>query len=233
MGFTSSSSTSKDIKNDHHSFDHVTVTGYTGTAFTLEGRNAKNLGFDRCNCLGMIRRTRVGQYAIDTSTYADHGAAFVWNKGSAIGHEQADFKIGDRNDTIKIDGVSSEKSARMLQMLDHSGTDASAACPVLLENHRFGAGVARLVAGDREVIQCQAVGPLSVVACKIGSGIKRLQLRIRYEPHPPPGAFNFIGNAIANDGDGRVFTASPPTMPYEYGNLGYRDGKWQALGPGL
>jgi hypothetical protein len=221
----------KDVKNDNHSFEHVTVNGYTGAAFTLEGRNAKNLGFDRCHCLGLVRRARVGQYAVDTSTRPGQGGAFVWHKGAAIGNAQADFRIGDRNDTIKIDGVTSEKSARMLQMLDHGGIDADAACPVLLENYRFGAGVANLLAGDREVIQCEAVGPLSVIACKLGSGKRRLQLRVRYEPHPPPGAFNFVGNAIANDGDGRVFTASPPTTPYEHSNVGYRGGKWDALGP--
>jgi hypothetical protein len=223
----------KDVKNDHHSFEHVTVTGYTDTAFKLEGRNAKNLGFDRCNCLGMFRRTRVGKYAIDTSTHVDHGAAFVWNKGSVIGNECADFRIGDRNDTIKIDGVSSEKSARMLQIIDQGGANAGEACPVLVENYRFGAGVARLLPDDREVIQCQAAGPLSVVGCKIGSGRKGLQLRLRYEPNPGPGAFNLLGNAIADDGDGPVFTASPPTMPYEYANLGYRNGQWQALGSGV
>jgi hypothetical protein len=223
----------KDIKNDHHSFEHVTVTGYSDTAFRLEGRNAKNIGFDRCNCLGMVRRNRVGQYGVDTSTYVDHGAAFVWNKGSVIGNEHADFKIGDRNDTIKIDGVSSEKSARALQILDHEGADAAEPCPVLLENYRFGAGAPDLLPTDREVIQCEAIGPLSVVACKFGSGRKGLQLRIRYAPNPPPGAFDFTGNAIANDGDGRVFTASIPTAPYQCTNLGFRDGQWQPLGPGL
>jgi len=219
----------KDIKNDHHSFDHVTVTGYTGTAFTLEGRNAKNLGFDRCHCLGLFRTRRIGQYAVDTSTHPNQGGAFVWNKGTAIGHDQADFKIGDRNDTIKIDGVSSEKSARILQMPDY-GPGADTACPVLLENYRFGTGDRdNPPAADGEVIQCEAAGPFSIIACKIGSGINRQQLRIRYAPCPEPGAFNFIGNAIANDGDGHIFTASEPTMPYKEGNLGYRQGAWRPL----
>lgn len=221
-----------DIKNDHHSFDHVTVSGYTGAAFVLEGRNAKNLGFHRCHCSGLFRKERIGQYAIDTSTRPNQGAVFYWSNGSALGHEQADFKIGDRNDTIKIDGVTSEKSSRMLQIPD-DGAGADVACPVVLKNYRFGTGDPdNPPAADGEVIQCEAAGPLSIMACKIGSGIRRQQLRIRYAPPAAPGAFNFIGNAIGNDGDGRVFTASSPTMPYEHSNLGYRDGKWQVLGSG-
>jgi hypothetical protein len=217
-----------DVKNDHHSFDRVTVSGYTGAAFTLEGRNAKNLGFDRCNCNGWFDETQTGQYAIDTATHLNQGGAFHWSKGSAIGHKQADFKIGDRNDTIKIDGLYSEKSARMLQMLDYD-KGAGAACPVLLENYRFADNTPELVASGGEVIECEAAGPLNMIACKIGSGGPGQQLRIRYEPPTLPGAFNFVGNAIANDGDGQIFTASPPTMPYKPVNLGYRDGAWRPL----
>jgi hypothetical protein len=221
----------KDVKNDHHSFDHVIVTGYHGTAFILEGRNAKDLGLDRCQCLGLIERRQTGQYAVDTSTYPNQGGAFVWNKGSAIGHKQADFKIGDRNDTIRIDGVSSEKSARILHMPNY-GPAADLACPVLLANYRFGTGDPNNPpARDGEVIRCEAEGPLSIVACRIGSAINRQQLRIYYAPDPPPGAFDFIGNAITNDGDGNIFSASPPTMDYRPVNLGYRERKWQPLGP--
>jgi hypothetical protein len=221
----------KDVKNDHHSFDHVIVTGYRGTAFILEGRNAKDLGFDRCQCLGLFKRRRIGQYAVDTSSHPNQGGAFVWNKGSAIGHELADFKIGDRNDTIKIDGVSSEKSARILQMPDY-GPGAELACPVMLANYRFGTGDPNNPpATDGEVIRCEAAGPLSIVACRIGSAINRQQLRIYYSPDPPPGAFDFTGNAITNDGDGNIFPASPPSMDYRPVNLGYRDRKWQPLGP--
>jgi hypothetical protein len=68
-----------------------------------------------------------------------------------------------------------------------------------------------------------------MIACKMGSNIERQQLRIRFAPRPKPGAFNFIGNAIGNDGDGRIFTASEPTMPYKKGNLGYRRGAWRRL----
>jgi hypothetical protein len=220
-----------DEKNDHHTFEGVTVTGYRHAAFVLEGRNAKNLGFDRCHCVGPTTDGDRGGYAIDTSTKPNHGGSFFWNKGSVIGHAEADFRIGDRNDTIKIDGVYSEKSACMLQMPDY-GTGAGAACPVLLENYQF-AAYPEYAAPDGEVIQCEAAGPLSMIACKMGANIKGQQFRIRYAPRPAPGAFVFIGNAIANDGDGHVFTASPPTMPYETANLGYRNGKWQPLGLGL
>jgi hypothetical protein len=77
-----------------------------------------------------------------------------------------------------------------------------------------------------------------VVGCDMGPGPTadprgQGQLRTRYAPRPAPGAFVFVGNAIANDGDGHVFTASPPTTPYETANLGYRGGKWQPLGTGL
>jgi hypothetical protein len=100
----------------------------------------------------------------------------------------------------------------------------------VLKNYRFGSGnTQNPPAADGEVVQCEAIGPLSIIACKIGTGIPQQQLRLRYDPKPPPGAFNFIGNAIGNDGDGLIFTASPPTMPYQNGNLGYRDGKWQPL----
>jgi hypothetical protein len=222
----------KDIKNDHHSFDAVTVTGYTEAAFTLEGRNAKNLGFDRCHCIGGIKGERIGKYAIDTATEPNRGGAFFWHKGSVIANGEADFRIGDRNDTIEIDGVYSEKSARMLIMLDY-GTGAGAACPVLLQNYRFAASDPTLLPIDREIVQCQSVGPLSMIACKMGGNLPGEQLRIRYESHPPPGAFNFIGNAITDDGEGPVFTASPPTTPYESGNLAYRDRAWRPLGSGL
>jgi hypothetical protein len=231
----------RDEKNDHHTFEGLTVTGYTHAAFALEGRNAKNLGFDRCHCIAHVAgddvttENRIGKYAIDTARETDdgtewnHGGAFFWSRGSLIAHAEADFRIGDRNDTIKIDGVYSEKSARMLQMPDY-GAGAGAACPVVLENYRF---ASQLAAGDGEVIQCAAAGPLSMIGCKMGSNINGQQLRIRYAPRPEPGAFVFIGNAIGNDGDGHVFTASPPTMPYETANLGFRDGSWQPLGTGL
>ena len=87
----------------------------------------------------MFDRHRTGKYAIDTSTYLGRGAAFFWSDGLAIGHEEADFKIGECNDTIKIDGVVSEKSARMLQMLDRDA-DGTVAYPLLLKNYRFGTG---------------------------------------------------------------------------------------------
>jgi hypothetical protein len=218
----------RDKKNDHHSFEGVTVTGYRDSAFTLEGRNAKNLGFERCHCIGMFDNKQLGNHAVDTSTHPNHGGAFHWRSGSVIGHRMADFKIGDRNDTIKIDGVYSEKGARMLQMFDY-GTGAGAACPVLLENYRFATNNRALVAGDGVIIDCEAAGPLSMIACKMGSNLKGQQLRIRYAPNPKPGAFNFIGNAIGNDGDGYIFTASEPTMPYKEGNLGYRRGSWRPL----
>jgi hypothetical protein len=229
-----------DEKNDHHTFEGVTVTGYRHAAFALEGRNAKNLGFDRCHCIGPVKgKTERGKYAIDTArqletgTGWNHGGSFFWSRGSVIGHAEADFRIGDRNDTIKIDGVYSEKSARMLQMPDYGQPPdpvpgAGAACPVLLENYRF---ASEFAADDGEVIQCGAAGPLSIIACKIGSKIDRQQLRIRYTPRPAPGAFVFIGNAITNDGKGDVFPAMPPTMDYGPVNLGYRDGRWQPLGP--
>jgi hypothetical protein len=222
----------KDVKNDHHSFDGVTVAGYTEAAFTLEGRNAKNLGFDRCHCIGGVEHERIGKYAIDTATYPNHGGAFFWSNGSVIANGEADFRIGDRNDTIKIDGVYSEKSARMLVMLDYDD-GAGAACPVLLKNYRFAASDPTLLPTDREIVRCESVGPLSMIACKMGSNQPGEQLRIRYDPQPPPGAFNFIGNAILDDGKGPVFTVSPPTKPYEEGNLGYRDRAWRPLGSGL
>jgi hypothetical protein len=201
------------------------VTGYTGTAFTLEGKNAKNLGLHRCHRLGMFDRHRTGKYAIDTSTYPGRGAAFFWSDGLAIGHEEADFKIGECNDTIKIDGVVSEKSARMLQMLDRDA-DGTVAYPLLLKNYRFGTGdTENPPAADGEVIQCDAMGPLTIIACKIGLGIGRQQLRIRYAP--ASGGFNFIGNAIGNDGDRQVFTAAPPA--HAEGNLGFRQGIWRPL----
>jgi hypothetical protein len=221
----------KDFKNDHHSFDSVTLTGYMKAAFVLEGRNAKNLGFDRCHCMGFFDEQQLGDYAIDTARTFNQGGAFFWSKGSVVGHCEADFRIGDRNDTIKIDGVYSEKSARMLVMPKYE-SGSGAACPLLLENYRFAANTPGLLPIDREIIQCEAAGPLSVIACKMGSTIPGGQLRIRYDPHPAPGAFNFLGNAIMDDGDGPVFTASPPTTPYEEGNLAYRDGAWRPLGPG-
>jgi hypothetical protein len=117
----------------------------------------------------------------------------------------------------------------MLEMPDYR-PGGGAACPLVLENYRF---AAELAAEDGEVIQCRAAGPLSMIGCKMGSTIPGMQLRIGYDPRPAPGAFVFIGNAIANDGDGHVFTASPPTVPYETANLGYRGGKWGPLGTGL
>jgi hypothetical protein len=218
-----------DVKNDHHSFEQVTVTGYRQSAFSLEGRNAKNIGFHRCHCLGLLDRRRIGKVAVETWLQPNHVAAFFWSDGVAIGNDETDFKLGAPNDTIKIDGVSSEKSARVLQMPE-SEPGAEVASPVVLKNYRFGTGNPQNPpAADGEVIQCEATGPLSIIACKIGTGIPHQQLRIRYDPKPPPGAFNFIGNAIGNDGDGQIFTASPPTMPYQNRNLGYRDGKWQPL----
>lgn len=229
----------KDEKNDHHTFEGVTVAGYKHAAFALEGRNAKNLSLDRCHCIGHIddEGTRISRFAVDTAretengTEFNHGGAFVWSKGSVIAQAEADFRIGDRNDTIKIDGVYSEKGARMLQMPDY-GTGAGAACPVLLENYHFAARP-QYEAPDGEVVQCEAAGPLSMIACKLGGNIDGQQFRIRYAPRPAPGAFVFVGNAIGNDGDGHVFTAALPTMPYETANLGYRDGTWRPLGTGL
>jgi hypothetical protein len=219
----------KDIKNDHHSFHAVVVSGYHQAAFTLEGRNAKNLSFDRCQCVGMAAKRRVGQYAVDTGTVPGQGAAFHWSRGVVGGNAMADFRIGDRNHTIGIEGVYSEKSGRLLVMPPFSpGGDA--ACPVLLENYRFAAATPELVAEDREVVQCEAAGPLTMIACKLGSAAHGQQLHIRYAPPTAPGAFTFIGNAIANDGNGHVFTASPPTMAYQHTNLGYRHGGWRPLG---
>jgi hypothetical protein len=238
----------KDEKNDNHTFEGLTVTGYKHAAFSLEGRNAKNIGFDPCHCVAHVqgverpheaekirKEDRIGKYAIDTARQAEtgfewnHGGAFFWNNGAVIAHAEADFRIGDRNDTIKINGVYSEKSNRMLEMPDYR-PGGGAACPLVLENYRF---AAELAAEDGEVIQCRAAGPLSMIGCKMGSTIPGMQLRIGYDPRPAPGAFVFIGNAIANDGDGHVFTASPPTVPYETANLGYRGGKWGPLGTGL
>jgi hypothetical protein len=230
----------RDEKNDHHTFEGLSVTGYKHAAFVLEGRNAKNLGLDRCHCIAHVagdevtKENRIGKYAIDTSTHPNHGGAFFWNNGAVIAHAEADFRIGDRNDTIKIDGVYSEKSNRMLEMPDY-GTGAGGSCPVVLENYRF---AGQFAADDGEVIRCEAAGPLSMIGCDMGPGPTadprgQGQLRTRYAPRPAPGAFVFVGNAIANDGDGHVFTASPPTTPYETANLGYRGGKWQPLGTGL
>jgi hypothetical protein len=166
----------------------------------------------------------------ENGTEWNHGGAFFWSKGSVIAHAEADFRIGDRNDTIKIDGVYSEKGARMLQMPDY-GLGAGAACPVLLENYHFAARP-EFEAPDGEVVQFESVGPLSMIACKLGANIRGQQFRIRYAPNPAPGAFVFIGNAVGNDGDGLVFTAALPTAWYETSNLGYRHGRWQPLGTG-
>jgi hypothetical protein len=222
----------KDVKNDHYTFDRVVVTGYTEAAFTFEGRNAKNLGLERCQCTGYAGKVRVGKYAIDTATHPGHGGAFYWSNGMAGGNAEADFRIGDRNDTIKIDGVYSEKSARMLVM-PHFTPGGGAACPVLLENYRFAAASPDLLAEDAEIVQCETAGPLTMIACKMGSSSKGQQLRIRYEPPTPPGAFVFLGNAIGSDGenDHKVFVALPPTMAYENANLGYRQKAWRPLGP--
>jgi hypothetical protein len=166
----------------------------------------------------------------ENGTEWNHGGAFFWSKGSVIAHAEADFRIGDRNDTIKIDGVYSEKGARMLQMPDY-GLGAGAACPVLLENYHFAARP-EFEAPDGEVVQFESVGPLSMIACKLGANIRGQQFHIRYAPNPAPGAFVFIGNAVGNDGDGLVFTAALPTAWYETSNLGYRHGRWQPLGTG-
>jgi hypothetical protein len=82
---------------------------------------------------------------------------------------------------------------------------------------------------DGVIIDCEAAGPLSIIACKMGSNIDGQELRIRYAPEPEPGAFIFIGNGITNDGPDEVFTASKPTFPYVGANLRYRGGKWQPL----
>jgi hypothetical protein len=228
-----------DEKNDHHTFEGVTVTGYKHAAFALEGRNAKNLGLDRCHCIGHEDESgeRISRFAVDTAgdaqepTEWNRGGAFSWSRGSVIAHAEADFRIGDRNDTIKIDGVYSEKGSRMLQMPDF-GPGAGAACPVLLENYHF-ASRPEFEVPDGEVVQFESVGPLSMIACKLGANIKGQQFRIRYAPRPGPGAFVFSGNAVGNDGDGHVFTAALPTTPYETVNLGFRGGRWQPLGAGL
>jgi hypothetical protein len=167
----------------------------------LEGRNAKNIGFDRCHCTAYVKdverphevekirkQDRIGKYAIDTARQADtgfewnHGGAFFWNNGAVIAHAEADFRIGDRNDTIKINGVYSEKSNRMLQVPRY-GTGAGGSCPVVLENYRF---AGQYAADDGEVIQCEAAGPLSMIGCDMEPGPNDNQLRIRYAPRPAP-----------------------------------------------
>jgi hypothetical protein len=60
----------EDEKNDHHSFEGVTVSGYKHAAFVLEGRNAKNLGLERCHCIGHVdeKDERISRFAVDTAT---------------------------------------------------------------------------------------------------------------------------------------------------------------------
>jgi hypothetical protein len=212
-------------KNDSMTFREVRGGGYTESAFRLEGRNAKAYSFLDCRLYGK----GVGKAAVDTSAVPGSGASFRFVGGEVTGHTDADFVIGDRNDTLHIGHVYSEDSHRFLRALDTGpGTSSGRPLPTVIDSVRFASGPS--MAADGEVIQYEACGPLTILGGSFGNESPGAQVRVRFSPKPAPGAFTATGAFFANDGDGVVFNGQKPTNDYAQQNLAYRASKRIALG---
>ncbi len=187
----------QDVRNDMHGFQRVQVAGFTGAAFVLEGRNAKSLTFIACQCKG----NDVGRSCIDTTPVPRHGASFWWYGGVAVGHTIADFDIGDRNDTLLLSGVYSEKSARFLRVRDPS-SERRHAFPVVVEAVRFATG--DRTAADGEVVQFVGRGPLTIIGSRWGvEGDLGRDVHFRVDLGSEAGdenSFVFTGNYVTSSG---------------------------------
>jgi hypothetical protein len=210
-----------DVKNDLHRFDSVSASGYTQTGFRLDGLNAKGLTFTGCICQGLpLFATNVdipvdkfgcvGRRCLDTSAVAGHGPSFYWDGGTALGHRDADFVLGDRTDPVLISGVFSEKSNRFLRARDAEAPTAGEPFPVTVEGIRFATGNLGF-ASDGEAIQFFSSGPLTVSGGRWGSERgARVAVRFRLEKGPDPAAYVFLGNYIVST-NRDLFPAHAPT----------------------
>ena len=205
----------QDQKNDLHRFDAVAVSAYTETAFRLDGLNAKGLTFTGCICQGLRLDGSDdpgarGKRCVDTANVPGHGPSFYWHGGTALGHREVDFELGDRSDPVLISGVYSEKSTRFLRARDTAAPDAREPFPVTVDTIRFGTGH-NLLARDGEVIQFFSTGPLTVRGSRWGSEQgAREAVRFRYRRGADPAAFIFMGNFTVSV-DSHLFPADAPS----------------------
>lgn len=206
-----------DTTNDLHRFLNCNVRGYTQSAYLIEGRNAKDILFLGCTAQSLGS----GQRGVDTRTIPGQGGAFSWIKGIMRENQIADFDIGDRNDAIEIRGGYSERSKRLLLVLDYAppliegdvgngeAGEQNEMYPVAISGYRFGAPNGTIPT-DGEIIQFYASGPLSIDACRFGNyqGTNDLYA-IRYEPKER-GGFGFTNSVISTAVQRGYFPARIP-----------------------
>jgi hypothetical protein len=244
----------RDLKNDHHRFEHIRITGCTYAGLVLEGRNAKAIHLDQIVMAGSDDGVAVCRYGVLTvanccpmslnsdgspgpigdpnvnggNAVFNHGASFIAIGGQMAGNAVANVYIGDRNDELVLQGIYSEKSARWLVVPDY-GPGSAGAFPVVMVGCRY--SVNKNTPADLEIVQFYADGPLAIETCRFGQRKPGEQLRIRYQPPVSPGTFSMRNSSISNDRDGNVFVAEPPSnWDYQIVNRGYKDGQHARLG---
>jgi hypothetical protein len=246
-----------DIKNDFHRFERLQISGCRHAGLVLEGRNAKELDLRSVVIQGAFSgETALLNYGVLTVANAspcametdgtpgppgdpainggaavfNHGAAFSWIGGCCIGTRIANVFIGDRNDTLLLQALYSEKGSRWLVVPDYEQGSVST-FPIELDSLRF--TVNQNTPPDGEIIQVYS-DSLMITNCDFGQRRRGEQIRIRFQPAHSPGAFVLHGNTITNAGDGEVFVAQAPDNPdYVDTNLGYNGSALVKLGPAL
>lgn len=147
----------EDRKNDHHRFRDVTVAGFTAAAFKIDGVNAKAAVFDGCVIRGDRAPGTVGiMTGRPTTDGVDNpGRSFHWFGGSITGCSEC-FRLLWRNDAITINGIYSEKCGRFLVV---ELPIPKLRFPITMSGVKFNTN---FVAGDGEVVQFNAAGPLTI-----------------------------------------------------------------------
>lgn len=203
-----------DRRNDHHSFDRVTVTNYLDAAYSIEHRSSRGHLFQSCRFEGKGRglvglASDRGDCVDSSGTHC--GGSFRWLAGGGGGNVASDFSLGDSADTVIISGGIFEGSSRFL----HSGGPSGNEWPVIVEGNEWlddGMGTHESAPWpypeNNRAVFFQFRGPLIMRGNRLGVSpnlefgpAEAKPLEIIWNPGGNYGEFLFEGNYVATSKD--------------------------------
>ncbi len=152
-----------DTGNDTSVFDHCSVDNFATAGWSFEHGQSKSHTFLACR---FSASSGTGLYGVSTALGAGgtlEGGSFQWFGGGGNWCKEADFYIGNPNDTCVISGANFESSNRFLEQ--PAGIFTSAFFPVFIQGCRWSGDQLN---ADGIAINYRSGGPVVLIGNVIG-----------------------------------------------------------------
>jgi hypothetical protein len=207
-----------DANNDFSSFFKCSVQNYDNCGWLFYHSQSKGHRFQDCDARAANANTQAIGVSAGNDVHAGtsvNGGGFHWYGGTMSRNLTADFYIGTPNDSVIIDGVNSENSARFIVV----GGPTAALMPLAIRGVRW--AHAGNLAADKFFCNISHPGPVVIEASKFEDQSPGNAMQIRFNPSPAQrGQIALIGNHIESTASDLVSLGQVAGVR-QIGNTGY------------